>query len=134
MTEIEEEDDSDLHRGKPEPLLLLWAEKLALQKHIAAVRLDMSLSDERVLCDPLEDQLGRIEDKIATTVPQSVAGGLVLFKLLREVCGINGPADFAGMLADNLLAGLETLQRAEAPATCRSACSLPARASEAADN
>jgi hypothetical protein len=119
MTEIEEEDDRTLHRGKPELLLLLWAEKLALQEHIAVVRLDISLSEERALCDPLEDELARIEDKIATTVPQSVAGALALFKLLREVCGITESGDFVAMLADNLEAGLQAQQL---PSLWRSEC------------
>ena len=110
MTEIEEDDERDLHGGISELLQLLWAERLALQKQIAAVRLDISLSEERALCDPLEDQLGRIEDRIATTVPRSVAGALVLFKLLREVCGINGSRDLARTLADNIQAGLQALQ------------------------
>jgi hypothetical protein len=110
MTEIKEDDDRDMHRGKPDPLLQLWAEKLALQEHIGAGRPDILLAEERALCDPLEDPLCCIEYRIAATVPQSIAGAVVLFKLLREVCGINGSRDFAAMIADNLQAGLQELE------------------------
>jgi hypothetical protein len=105
MTEIEQGDSGNL-----DPLLLLWAEKLALHERIAATRLDMSLGEEQAICSPLEDQLGRIETEIAASIPQSIAGAIAMFKLLREVCGINESGDFVSVLANNLLTGLEALQ------------------------
>ena len=96
--------------SKGDPIVALWAEKMAIEERLKAIPDLISAGEDAVILRHL-DRLLDLKGQIAALSPASPAGAAALARLLREKGHSRNFewGEVADQIVDNLIAGLEAM-------------------------